>query len=898
MNKHPLTAYATTAAFLVLSLPAALHAQVVIDTTFGVGPAVQTPAPDRITGSLPTGWGDNTSWAKVWVDYRPGNDQGTPYTRVATSKVEEGWTQLQHPLPKIDGETYVRLELTARSSDARMLTVGLRDVGLPYKWHGEASPKLSSEWKSLRYEFRLGRIDNAIGLYVMSEGTGMFDLGAVKLTYFSRDRLIAELKQRAENTGSKNLLRLSRFPLGMQMGWSLDRDYSDGDEVVIDTDRDGVGPSGFSALHVRGTNGIRLYTAPFGVPNAFGKHFASVSLRGATRVTVRVICDGRVLASQDVMLSDQWQRINVAFEPRLLADCYSLRLESRQSCDFYLDAMQVAPADEQTGGPTAFAAQTPYEVALQFPASDASVARIQFDDEPASLDFCVTSTEPIQGATLHAKVFNAYGESHELPEVPLEGAMVDGRLDNFLREFDKPYGPHRVEAWVESAAGRRISTFNEMLVYRLPRPKYWGQDAPQSAFGVHTTSTTRHCVMLKAIGANWTRLHDAGLDYIGWYHLEPEQGKWQFRDEPIQRYRKHHVMILGELGTAPPWASHHPGYNVNGYFDRFYQPRELTDYARYVRTVAQRYKGVIHAWDVWNEPWITAWWAVGYNKNQGTDRAGYVRSSTARADFARLMETAYTNVKAVDPQAIVLGINTTTGEAGSGNFSGDQWTQGVVDAGGLKYLDAIAYHHYTSDLNLRPDDDVTRGHHTAVGYVADQNGGELNRPVWMTEGQNALKLALPDMYQHTLPNPPADSDPFLAGDRQVRFLTALRVQGVAKAFLYSMHSHGYFDGGGSWRAITTGEGFLHAQGAAIAALTRQIEDHHFTRREQAVKGVWKYEFQADDGSRAVAVLSPEAVHEEFRLPAGALDLFGNPIPEGTPIGTTICYLPLAVEVTR
>ncbi len=126
----------------------------------------------------------------------------------------------------------------------------------------------------------------------------------------------------------------------------------------------------------------------------------------------------------------------------------------------------------------------------------------------------------------------------------------------------------------------------DQLVYRLPRPKYWGQDAPNSAFGVHTTSTTRHCVMLKAIGVNWTRLHDAGLDYIGWYHLEPRKGQWEFRDEPIHRYRKQHVMILGELGTAPPWASHHPGYDVNGYFDRFYQPRDLDNYGNYVRAVA------------------------------------------------------------------------------------------------------------------------------------------------------------------------------------------------------------------------------------------------------------------------------------------------------------------------
>ncbi len=260
------------------------------------------------------------------------------------------------------------------------------------------------------------------------------------------------------------------------------------------------------------------------------------------------------------------------------------------------------------------------------------------------------------------------------------------------------------------------------------------------------------------------------------------------------------------------------------------------------------------------------------------------------------MKTAYTNVKAIDPQAIVLGINTTTSEGGS-SFSGDEWTQGIVDAGGLEHLDAIAYHHYTGERNLEPEDDVERGYARAVGYVAERNDGKVPVPVWMTEGQNARMLAQADMYHHTLPNPPADGDPFEAGDRQVRYLASLRAKGVAKAFLYTMHGHNYFDGGGLWRAITTGEGFLHTQGAAIAALAQQIEDHHFTGRVKAAEGVWGYLFQADDGSRSVALLAPEESHPEYRLPAGALDLFGNPLVEGTPIGKTVCYLPLAAGAT-
>ena len=58
--------------------------------------------------------------------------------------------------------------------------------------------------------------------------------------------------------------------------------------------------------------------------------------------------------------------------------------------------------------------------------------------------------------------------------------------------------------------------------------------------------------------------------------------------------------------------------------------------ASYCRVVAGRYRGVIDAYDVWNEPWITEWWAVGYDETKG-DRLGYVRSPTPAADYVRLM---------------------------------------------------------------------------------------------------------------------------------------------------------------------------------------------------------------------------------------------------------------------
>ena len=82
--------------------------------------------------------------------------------------------------------------------------------------------------------------------------------------------------------------------------------------------------------------------------------------------------------------------------------------------------------------------------------------------------------------------------------------MQQGSLNYDVFER-RPYGPFRIEAWIENAEGERISTFNELVINRLRRPQYWAQDAPDSAFGVHTNPTTRHLLMAKAAGVNWVR---------------------------------------------------------------------------------------------------------------------------------------------------------------------------------------------------------------------------------------------------------------------------------------------------------------------------------------------------------------------------------------------------------
>ena len=202
--------------------------------------------------------------------------------------------------------------------------------------------------------------------------------------------------------------------------------------------------------------------------------------------------------------------------------------------------------------------------------------------------------------------------------------------------------------------------------------------APDSAFGIHMGSTTRHILLAKAIGINWTRLHDAGCAYTCWAFIEPHKGKWAFRDADIARYRDHHISIFGMLGTAPPWATGVPE-KPNGpeYWDRWNEPRDVADYANYAKVVAAQYKDSIRAWDVWNEPWGKFWSKWDPATTQSS------RSPSAAEDYARLQDAGYKALKGVDPTLLVAGINTMGGSVGP------KWTGGLVDQNAREHLRSL-----------------------------------------------------------------------------------------------------------------------------------------------------------------------------------------------------------------
>jgi len=186
------------------------------------------------------------------------------------------------------------------------------------------------------------------------------------------------------NASTGNLVRISRFPLGMQSGWTIDREYSDGDDVQVDSDRNVVGPSGSPTLHLVALRVSNSMLPPFR-PRSFAQHVVSLYVRGQWKGKL-VVIGGRAetLAEKPIQVEDNhWQRIEVPFKPLLGVMTHGLRLEGRDNYGSTLASRarrqsHALFSSDAVGGH------------LAFPASEASPARIQFSDEPAQLRYSVT----------------------------------------------------------------------------------------------------------------------------------------------------------------------------------------------------------------------------------------------------------------------------------------------------------------------------------------------------------------------------------------------------------------------------------------------------------------------------------------------------------------------------
>lgn len=199
------------------------------------------------------------------------------------------------------------------------------------------------------------------------------------------------------------------------------------------------------------------------------------------------------------------------------------------------------------------------------------------------------------------------------------------------------------------------------------------------------------------------RLWDA---YVAWPNLEPEPGKWNFStlDRYVDRATEDKVQILLPLGLSPAWASARPQERSGYRPGNASEPANMDAWRNYVLTVAQRYKGRIRHYEIWNE--------VNYKDFY----------SGSQESLVELTKVAYQTLKEVDSANVLVSPSV----VGEGKHLA--WFDDFLAKGGGKYADIISYHFYVP--KGKPEDMVRLIDHVRRLM---QKHGLSGKPLWNTE---------------------------------------------------------------------------------------------------------------------------------------------------------------------
>lgn len=207
---------------------------------------------------------------------------------------------------------------------------------------------------------------------------------------------------------------------------------------------------------------------------------------------------------------------------------------------------------------------------------------------------------------------------------------------------------------------------------------------------------------VQTCGIGWIR-----IDFV-WSWVEPAQDSftWTMYDNLVAAASARGIHIYATIGNTPAWAT--AGAAGTG------PPANPADWYDVCFRAAQRYRGSIEHWGMWNEPDLSQFWT-------GT-RAQYINDILRNG--ADAVHAVNSSAKACGPELAHLS---------SANW--DDWLTDAINQAGTK-LDIVTHHVYSSSYS-----GCTDKLEKAPFWPWDppslkevlQSTGWYGRPVWITE---------------------------------------------------------------------------------------------------------------------------------------------------------------------
>lgn len=194
--------------------------------------------------------------------------------------------------------------------------------------------------------------------------------------------------------------------------------------------------------------------------------------------------------------------------------------------------------------------------------------------------------------------------------------------------------------------------------------------------------------VVKSLGLGWVK------QQVRWDLVEPSPGQYQWGpyDAVVEAANQRGLRVMLSVVRAPEWS--HASYTDNN--PEGAPPDDLALFADFLGRLVERYRGRIHAIEVWNEENLDREWDTA----EGVNPARYVE----------MLRLAYQAIKSRDPNIIVIsGALSPVGATATDPqnprriiYMDDfQYYQEMIVRGFLSYADCVGAHH--NGYNIPPD---------------------------------------------------------------------------------------------------------------------------------------------------------------------------------------------------
>jgi len=190
---------------------------------------------------------------------------------------------------------------------------------------------------------------------------------------------------------------------------------------------------------------------------------------------------------------------------------------------------------------------------------------------------------------------------------------------------------------------------------------------------------------VKALGLSWMKMQ------LRWAEVEPNKGEylWAKLDLALPIAHEYGIQVLLSVVAAPEWSR-----EANADFTNEGPPANDQDFADFLTAMLNRYPGMIHAIEVWNETNLIREWGAS--------------TGVSASDYVQLLRVANRTIKDIDPGIIVIsaapsptGVNIS--EGGITLVVDDfAYVDQLIEAGVLDHADCFGAHH--NGYNISPSE--------------------------------------------------------------------------------------------------------------------------------------------------------------------------------------------------